>query len=1084
MFLQFLVVSSTELKHTKLYYKSKNKFELSLFLHKLIQVQNQTSFQVYNASAGSGKTFTLVKEYLKILLQNDNYYLFQKILAITFTNKAAGEMKERVLHSLFEFSKQDFSENSNEMFNMIIEETGLSHEIVQKRAVNILQSILQNYSAFNIKTIDSFTNKLIKSFAFDLGMSMDFEVELDANSILKETIDVVISKIGIDKELTEILVAFAKQKTLEDKSWDISRELFEVSKLILNESNSTYIQKLESKSLSDFKTLEKKLRKEQKKYEKLFAEIGEKGLDIINEKGISHKDFYYSQFPKFFQSLIDDISKIKFQKDKGIGKSIETQTFYTKGKPDEVKSNIDNIVDLLLDLYSLVEKQFQVYLLNDLILRNLIPLAIINSINKVLEEIKLDSNIRLNAEFNQIISKHLRDQPAAFIYERIGERIKHFFIDEMQDTSVLQWENLIPLIDNALSQEDTSAFLVGDAKQAIYRWRGGKAEQFIALSTNEDTIQNNPFQIEKSIKNLETNFRSYSEIIDFNNSFFSHISKYFKEESYQNLYKNGNKQNLNRKKGGYVQLKFLEGANNAEEKDILFPQKVYETILDLDKDFDRNEICILVRKKTQGIAIANFLTEMGVDIVSSETLLIKNNTKVDFIINLLNFLKDSNNSDAKFKVTEFLFHHLKIKNDKHDFICELIDLDLSEFFKALEVHQVFFKVKNFNKSPFYESIEEIIRNFKLTIESDAHIQFFLDFVFDYTQRKSQSSTIFLDFWEQKKEKLSLVSSNNKNAVQIMTIHKSKGLEFPAVIFPYDLDIYFQISPQVWYEDLDKDKYNGFENILVSSSAKIENTGSYGKKLYLEQQEELELDSFNLLYVTLTRAKEKLFIITEKTIAKDKARLFSHFFIDFLQSIGIWVEGRFVYEFGKRKRYSKKNRTDFNTEFQKEFISTSWKEHQINIVTNSFEEFDSERGDAIKYGNFIHELMANIHTESDIKKVIDQSVNKGILGEDHRIIITDLLFDIVNHNRLNKYFQLSDKIVTEREILTEDKQILIPDRLNFDKNKVTIIDYKTGKPENKHKQQIIKYAAVLEKMNFEIGEKLLVYIDNKIEVLPV
>ena len=1047
-------------------------------------MQDKTSFQVYNASAGSGKTFTLVKEYLKILLQNDNYYLFQKILAITFTNKAAGEMKERVLDSLFEFSKHDFSENSNEMFNMIIKETGLSHDVIQKRAVHILQAILQNYSAFNIKTIDSFTNKLIKSFAYDLGMSMDFEVELDANSILKETIDVIISKIGIDKELTEILVAFAKQKTLEDKSWDISRELFEVSKLILNESNANYIQKLESKSLSDFKNLEKKLKKEQKKSEKLFAEIGEKGLDIINEKGISHKDFYYGQFPKFFQGLIEDISKVNFQKDKGIGKSIQTQTFYTKGKPNEVKSNIDDIVNLLLDLYTQVEKQFQVYLLNDLILRNLIPLAIIKSINKVLEEIKIDSNIRLNAEFNQIISKHLRDQPAAFIYERIGEKIKHFFIDEMQDTSVLQWENLIPLIDNALSQEDTSAFLVGDAKQAIYRWRGGKAEQFIALSTNEDAVQSNPFQIEKSIKNLETNFRSYSEIIDFNNSFFSHLSKYFKEESYRNLYKIGNDQKLNSKKGGYVQLRFLEGANNAEEKDILFPQKVYETILDLDKDFDRNEICILVRKKTQGVAIANFLTEMGVDIVSSETLLIKNNTKVDFIINLLYFLKDSSNSDAKFKVTEFLFNHLKIEIDKHDFICELVELDLPEYFKALEDHQVFFKVQNFNKSPFYESIEEIVRSFKLIVESDAHIQFFLDFVFDYTQRKSQNSNIFLDFWEQKKEMLSLVSSNNKNAVQIMTIHKSKGLEFPVVIFPYDLDIYFQISPQVWYEDLDEDKYNGFENILVSSSAKIENTGTYGKKLYREQQEELELDSFNLLYVTLTRAKEQLFIITEKTMVKDKTRLFSHFFIDFLQSVGIWEEGSLIYEFGKRKRYSRKNSINFNTELQKEFTSTSWKEHQINIVTNSFRELDSERGDAIKYGNFIHELMANIYSESDIEKVIDQSVNKGLLEEDHRIIIADLLFDIVNHEQLNKYFQLTDKIVTEREILTEDKQILIPDRLNFDKNKVTIIDYKTGKPENKHKQQIIGYAAALEKMNFEIGEKLLVYIDNRIEVFSI
>ncbi len=228
-------------------------------------MQYKSSFQVYNASAGSGKTFTLVKEYLKILLQSDNPYLFQKILAITFTNKAAGEMKERVLKNLLNFSTNDSTDISNDMLQLMINETGLDKEQIRIKSNRILQNILHKYSDFHIKTIDSFTNKLIKSFAFDLGMSLDFEVELDTDSILKETIDVIISKIGIEKELTDILVEFSIQKTLEDKSWDISKELFEISRLLLNENHANEIQKLEGKSLSDFKSLEKKLKKNKRR---------------------------------------------------------------------------------------------------------------------------------------------------------------------------------------------------------------------------------------------------------------------------------------------------------------------------------------------------------------------------------------------------------------------------------------------------------------------------------------------------------------------------------------------------------------------------------------------------------------------------------------------------------------------------------------------------------------------------------------------------------------------------------------------------------------------------------------------------
>ncbi len=1043
---------------------------------------NQTSFQVYNASAGSGKTFTLVKEYLKILLQSNDNFLFQKILAITFTNKAAGEMKERILSSLLEFSTDD----SGDMLDLMVTDTDLEKSFIQKRSKVILQNILQNYTAFQIKTIDSFTNKLIKSFAYDLGMSLDFEVELDTDAVFEEVIDIVISKIGIDKELTDILVTFAKQKTLEDKSWDISRELREISKLLLNENHIHELQKLENKNIADFKSLEKKLKQDQKEAEKLFVDLGERGLDIIENIDVIYKDFYYTDLPKFFIKLIrfKDLRSGDLKFEGRLYNNMEQGLLYGAKKTSDIKAQIDSVSDDLINLYfeaeNVFDKKYSTYQLNKLILKNIIPLAIIKSINQILEEVKTENNFRLNAEFNQIISEHLREQPAAFIYEKIGEKFKHFFIDEMQDTSVLQWENLIPLIENALSEENASLLLVGDAKQAIYRWRGGRAEQFIDLSTEG----NNPFLIEKTVNNLDTNYRSYSEVINFNNQFFTHISQYFQNDIYQNLYQTGNDQKTHTKEGGFVQLNFVPECANVEERDEVFPEKIYNTILDLDKQFDRNEICILVRKKTQGIAIANYLSEKDMEIVSSETLLIKNNAKVDFIIQMLYFLQDDENDDAKFAIVAYLYDHIEIQEDKHLFISDLVALKKEEMFKALGRYHIFYNSKNFDQSPFYESVEEIIRCFKLLKESDAYIQFFLDFVLEYTLKKSQKNATFLDVWEQKKEKLSIVASNNKNAVQIMTIHKSKGLEFPVVIYPYDLDIYRQINPQAWFDQLDKDYYNDFESILVSSSAQIEYTGDYGKEIFKQQTEELELDNFNLLYVALTRAKEQLFIISELREAKDKLKLYSHFFIDFLEEYGIWQNKRSIYNFGKPKRVSKRMEDQENLEIQKKFISTSWQDHQINIVASSDVLWDTDRGEAIVFGNLIHEMMANILSEKDISKTVINFFNKGLIAKTKQKLITEIITNIVNHKDLSDYFAADKVVMNEREILTNDNQILIPDRLVFDGDLVTIIDYKTGKPEEKHNIQINNYALVLQDMHFEINEKLLVYIDKEIKVKKV
>ncbi|WP_165734302.1 UvrD-helicase domain-containing protein [Polaribacter sp. 20A6] len=1042
-------------------------------------MQNTSSFQVYNASAGSGKTFTLVKEYIKVLLTSDDIFSFQKILAITFTNKAAGEMKERVLSSL-----EDFADGKeNDLLNIIVDEITIDKAIIQERSKKILDAILKNYSAFSITTIDSFTHKIIKNFAFDLGLSLNFEVEMDAVSLLNEAVDVLISKIGTDKKLTNLLIDYSLDKTDDDKSWDISRDLSEFARILLNEDDVQHFRSLADKTLEDFTNLKSKLYNQQKELKDSIKKVGEECLQLIENNGLEHKSFMRGTIPKFFADLSIKSVDIDFiKRSETINKAIENNQYYSKTTAEFVASSIDQIVPDIVRLFKEAEVIYQQFSMNKLALKSIIPLAVLNNINSELENIKEDNNIRLNAEFNQLISDNIKDQPAPFIYERIGQRFQHYFIDEMQDTSVLQWQNLVPLIDNTLAQENSNLLLVGDGKQAIYRWRGGKAEQFIELGS--DRV--NPFHVSKEIKNLETNFRSYSEVINFNNSFFQHTANFIQNESYKKIFIEGNKQIENAKKGGLVSLTFLEKNEDKELEKVKYPQKVLEKILQLKESFSLSEICVLTRTRKDGVAVANYLSEKGIDIVSSETLLLKNSAKVTFIVDVLKVLQNPSDEETRFEMLYFLHQHLQIEKPKHVFFNEFAKADNETILESIKTLGVTFNISSFHQLPFYEKIEEIIRGFNLINSSDAYIQFFLDVVLEQ-QRNGTDVGEFLEFWELKKERLSIVAPESAGAVQIMTIHKSKGLEFPVVIFPCDVDIYRQIKPKSWLNKL-PESYEGFDELLVDYSKSLSIVSDRGLDIYNKQREELELDNFNLLYVTLTRAVEQLHVITDKKISakgEENTNFYSGVFINYLKQQNLWSDDLSEYIFGDLQRVSEKKEESSVAEIHEKFISTPWQEHNIVLLANSSKLWNTEQGKAIDFGNLFHEILSKIITSKDVEKVISIYYQQGVINKEQQIFITKSILSIVNHPELEFYFSDKVKVFNEREIVDVDNQIIILDRLIFiaDK-KVVIIDYKTGNPSSEHHQQLLRYERTLKSMNFTVEEKLLIYINDQIDVVAV
>ena len=1041
-----------------------------------------TPFKVYDASAGSGKTFALVKEYLKLLFTATYNDGFKQILAITFTNKAVGEMKTRILDTLKQFSDPEISADTNGMFKAITEELALQPKDVHQKAIVLLNTIMHNYAAFDISTIDGFNHKLIRTFAHDLKIPINFEVELDTPSLLSQAVDSLIAKAGTDKKLTKVLIDFALEKADDDKSWDVSRDFNTIAKLLINDNDLPHLESIKHKTLEDFSGLKSQLIKQIANQEVLIAELANNLLSVFEANGLDQKSFSRGTLFNHFVK----ISNLEFYKiyDNQLANNIAEGKLYTKTLDSAKAQAIDQLLPQIETVYHKIKTTVLDVKFLRAVYKNVTPLSVLNAINKELRLIKEDENKLLISEFNTLISKEIKNQPTPFIYERLGEKFRHYFIDEFQDTSQMQWENLIPLIENTLTGqnlkgEQGTAMLVGDAKQAIYRWRGGKAEQFIGL-TKED----NPFPVEKEVVRLEYNYRSYKNVIEFNNQFFDYLSQTsFSSPDYSDLY-NKAKQKPVIKHEGYVNLNFL---NIQSEDDInqLYPETVFETINKcLENNYNLKDICILVRKKKEGVAIAEYLSDKGVRITSSETMLINNSEDVRLVVNIFRLLVNPNNLEVKIKVLDYIAS-LNAIEDKHQFFKTHLNLPLQAFFESFKLFDIDCDPTQLVQLSLYDLAESIVRGFNLTKKSNAYIQYFLDIILEFSQKKISDIPGFLDYYDTKKDSLNIVSPSNQNAIQIMTIHKSKGLEFPVVIFPYaQLEIYREMEPKEWFP-LDQSQFNGFSKTLINFNKDFEDFGDIGESIYLKHRSEQELDNMNLLYVALTRPIEQLYIISKKenqTKTGVKFDSYSGLLMNYLMQQGLWNDSQLEYSFGQQNREVVPEEKPETTQETEQFISVAKQDHDIKIITKSGYLWDTEQQNAIEKGNLIHDIMAEINTEKEVPAVIKDYINSGIINKEQALLLKDTINTIINHPELKDYYSTEYTIYNERDIISKSGTIIRPDRLAIKDNTATIIDYKTGLPDPKYQQQLETYSDILKEMNFTVDKKILIYVNDAIKIV--
>ncbi|WP_185877495.1 UvrD-helicase domain-containing protein [Blattabacterium cuenoti] len=847
--------------------------------------------KIYNASAGSGKTFFIIKNCLLILLSSDNPKEFKKFLILTFTRKSSNDIKNHILECLKDFSNNRIRSKYNFFFNYIINCSSLTKKELCIRSKKILYEIYCDFKFFTecISTIDKFTYRIIRSFY------SDFSLEMDTDKFLKKVTDNLIKKLKYSDNSYKNLIQFSIKKIKEGKSWDISKEIYRMAFILINENHFFHIKKIKKNAMKYFIKLKYSLEKRVNKFEKTCINQGIKFIQIINKEN-TNKNINLDIINLFKKFIEKDIFINPFKKK--IDKNIDNNIVFNKQLiNNELKKQIINLYKETKLLYN---KNISQYILDKVFLNEINLLPIIYEIENEFSLIKKEKKILLNEELNQILYEKI-NYSLPIIYEKIGNQYKYYFIDEFQDISFMQWKNIEFLIENSLS-ENGIAIIVGDPKQSIYRWRGGDSKQFLNLIYDYNPVY------KKQLYILNTNFRSCKEIVIFNNLFYSFISNIFYNSIYRDIYKNSNQKiSTNNEYSGYVELNFI---NSDIKKQKYYKECICNYLINtikkcLEQKYFLSDIVILVRTNKEGYYISENLIKKGINVNTSVSMLIKDYIEIKIIINFLYILTYTDSYEKRITLISLLLNNKNIKiNDVHYFISKTIFLPLNLFIKKISSKENLFLLNNLYNKSIYYIIKHIIDYFNLLNKNNqAYIYSFLDFVYRSTNKIGNSIIDFLYFWEKNSDEENIIVDNNiKKSVYIMTIHKSKGLQFPVVILPFvDWNIYSSNEKIKWI-NVDPNLYQGLNNIFLTIKSSYKNINNNKLcSIYKEILSNAMFDNINLLYVATTRSIQQLILFSK--INKKKSYI-SYYIKDFLCNKNIWNYNNFdkhiTYSFGKRK----------------------------------------------------------------------------------------------------------------------------------------------------------------------------------------
>lgn len=1125
------------------------------------------NFIVCNASAGSGKTFTLVKMFIGLAFDvqgaeygNDtmtggiNAQLrdrYKHILAITFTKKSTNEMKERIMSTLAAMAKDVKScDIAKSMVEDAVKEQYLADtqeardkefERLQKYAAVVHSAVLHDYSDLSVFTIDSFMQRIVRTFAHDLHLPLNFDVTQRNEDVSLEVVDNVMKAVGNDDEqkLTQVLIDYMDSLMDDNKGYNVERFVVERCDDLFKENTAKSLDLLKNIDVEDFDVAIEKLRKDNNEYRQKIRKKAEEVLQLIHSKGLVVGNFSRttSSIYSFIEKTANGDVLMKLNSYQENYRRDPT-TGYTKASQKSDPQICEAIVSLhgdIVELINLWEEGLVLYLSRIEILRQIHVVSMMNRLNMEAQKFYDENEIRHISEFNKLIAKVVNDEPAPFVYERLGTWYRDFLLDEFQDTSHMQWHNLLPLLSNAISVGGR-VFIVGDGKQAIYRFRNGDARIFTSLpeviDENNEHGHGSNFSEAYNPLNLETNYRSMANVVEFNNHLFRWIAKskiavegdklpslipdVYLGKKQNGEYRLGGENEEDRsllwqeskKDKGYVDIALMtkgEKESKADFSERMY-QALYETIVEQCKlGYCYGDIMILTRNNKTLADICSYLSDKTVDgkklnMSSAESFLLSNSRVVLLLLSTMRYVVDPTDRLSASMVILLLQQLGALKNE---YDATLIDSNSFVLEDVLAQENIEFNAAYLRSLSIYECCETIMRCFGISVE-DAdtaveadYIAAFLSRVAMYCNTNRQDLAKFLE-WYDDQDDISAKTSTNMDSIQLLTIHKAKGLEAKIILYP-TIESLPKPGVKKWVALSDKTQEQLGINLPATYLVLTGNNESLFSDIKKDEERAEEMDKLNMLYVALTRPKQKLFVFAENST--DTGSYADRQLTSFcknggwdkllkLKSEDATIE-QYVLGDNFNKPSDKDEKNDAETMELDHLSFADWSKN-IQIATKA-EPMQSGVNEAVEYGNMLHEAMSKVYHREDVDNAVAEYAAAHKLAADKAKRLHDDVCRIVNHPECEPFFADGVEVRNECEMvhkgMKEGKEVLKTvraDRIVFYNDMVYVVDYKTGSDDDakqaKHREQVGEYCDILCQMGYSNVEGYLIYTHNDVMVV--
>ena len=1044
-------------------------------------------FIVCKASAGSGKTYQLALTYLTLAFDaNSDEGLrerFKRILAITFTNAAVNEMKQRIVQELDALCNDELEKRPH-IEESLMATTGLTAEEVRRKAKVVYESVLHNYSDLSVCTIDSFAHRIVKTFAHDLDLPEDFEVTLDKDELVERVTDNLMALIGTsgEDELTKLMETYSEERMKDGQRYDVEKELKEMVELVLDEETPKHIQELGDWNLEEYLRLKRKYREANAKFDEEMAKLGNEGLNLIKEKGIDWNMFYYGakSMPGYFQNLV----RKKYVKPNSYVLAfmdVEDNKIASPKCDEATREAIRAIKPQLKNLFEIIEKKKEslpLYNSRKKLMARLYEIGLLKRINTLVEEYYKENRVLHLSKITERIADVVEIDDAPFIYERIGNRYKNILIDEFQDTSRQQWRNLVPLVENSVGNGHTS-LVVGDAKQAIYRFRGGDVRQFIELpkvkgyghlNMSNDSIYT-PFPKKK-------NWRSRKVLVEFINNYFSkairtgfgdneYLTEMYigqridgKDDMIQGWNERGDKLD------GFVKLDFRE---NSDE---LWEAIGDEVEAQHGKGFEYGDICVMAAKNDQLTKVAEVLTRRGIKIESNESQKLEKSHLVRMALATMKCIANPDNEKAALTALMELEYMGKI--DK-GYVAEMAKnrswRRLDEMMTAAGIEMNF---KAMRQMSLYDCCEEIVRKCNLEGIENAYAAKLMNVTAEYAQTHRQDLREFLDWMDNHLGDMRLACTGGSEAVPLRTIHTAKGLQWKVAIVAMPTAGGRNNPIWVKVEEPELELKVGLVNTSKSEETVFD-------KQFEEERKLQEMDMTNKVYVALTRPEEKLIVYASCKKSDGDTKSHQQLLWNIAKTMEIagaqktqrTTEGGEQFCFGE----DHKNTNPNDLKEKRELVTLeeiSFPSYAERILYAQHANEEESKSQEQEFGTLVHETLAMTNDADDVERAVERQAKRLKLDNETTERVRRLALQAVNGQESHKFFAKGLKVKQEQTLIFNGTE-LRPDRIVFADGETWVVDFKTGSEHKGYKKQVRDYCAAMEAMGYPSVKGFLLFL---------